>query len=102
MCARIERHSVRIPHGTRQTLDDKENTMDRREFLGTGVGASAALALGGLGWPDAAGGAAGQDTAKWRAFEVTARVEIASPAGVARAWVPLPLTADTDYQKGLG
>ncbi len=76
--------------------------MDRRQFLGTGVGASAALALGGLGWPDAARGAAGQDTAKWRAFEVTARVEIASPAGVARAWVPLPLTADTDYQKGLG
>jgi transglutaminase-like putative cysteine protease len=38
----------------------------------------------------------------WRTFEVTTRLEILGPAGVTRAWVPLPLMADTSYQKRLG
>ncbi len=75
--------------------------MHRREFLRTGLGGSASLALAGLARPAPALGAAGRD-AKWRTFEVTTRVEIAKPSGVPRAWVPLPLAADTDYQKGLG
>jgi transglutaminase-like putative cysteine protease len=33
---------------------------------------------------------------------VTTRVEIIKPTGVSRAWVPLPLTPDTDYHKALG
>ena len=39
---------------------------------------------------------------RWRAFEVTTRVEILNPSGLTRAWVPLPLTEDTDYHKTLG
>jgi transglutaminase-like putative cysteine protease len=35
-------------------------------------------------------------------FEVTTQVEIAEPAGVTRVWLPVPLTADTDYFKNLG
>lgn len=75
--------------------------MQRREFLKTGIGASASLALGGFVRPTAARAAVDQEAAKWRTFEVTARVEIARPSGVTRAWVPLPLTVDTDYQKNL-
>jgi transglutaminase-like putative cysteine protease len=41
-------------------------------------------------------------TERWRAFEVTTRVEIVNPAGLTRVWVPLPLTPDTDYHKALG
>ena len=42
------------------------------------------------------------DTAgKWRVFEVTTQVEILKPVGVTRAWLPIPLTEDTPYQKGL-
>ena len=39
---------------------------------------------------------------KWRVFEVTAQVEILKPVGVTRAWLPIPLTEDTLYQKGMG
>jgi transglutaminase-like putative cysteine protease len=43
------------------------------------------------------------DTAgKWRVFEVTTQVDILKPAGVTRAWIPVPLTEDTPYQKGQG
>jgi transglutaminase-like putative cysteine protease len=38
----------------------------------------------------------------WRVFEVTTTAEILKPAGVTRAWLPVPLTADTPYQKSLG
>ena len=37
--------------------------------------------------------------AKWRTFEVTSRIEIADPVGASRAWVPVPLTNNTDYFK---
>jgi hypothetical protein len=39
---------------------------------------------------------------RWRAFEVVTRAEIVSPTGPVRVWLPLPLTADTDYFKNLG
>jgi transglutaminase-like putative cysteine protease len=42
------------------------------------------------------------DAGHWRAFEVTTRLEIAAASGVTRAWVPLPLTEDTDYFRTLG
>ena len=72
--------------------------MDRRAFLRTTALASAAAALDKVRVPRAA--IAGPDG--WRAFEVTTRVEVINPAGVTRAWVPLPLAQDTDYQKTLG
>jgi len=75
--------------------------MDRRAFLKTGVGVSAAAVLESL--PDMrSAGAAGSDAARWRAFEVTTRAEIISPSGVSRAWLPMPLMPDTDYHKSLG
>jgi transglutaminase-like putative cysteine protease len=33
---------------------------------------------------------------------VTTSVEVLKPRGATRVWLPVPLTADTDYQKGLG
>ena len=38
---------------------------------------------------------------EWRTFEITTRVEILKPAGVSRAWIPVP-SVERDYQKLLG
>jgi len=37
----------------------------------------------------------------WRTFETTARLEISKPTGQVRAWMPLPLSQDTDYFRTL-
>jgi len=37
----------------------------------------------------------------WRIFETTARLEIVKPTGQVRAWMPLPLSQDTDYFRTL-
>ena len=71
--------------------------MDRRDFLKTGTLVPAAVALSGL--PRMA---AADLRPQWRAFEVTADVEILQPAGMTQVWLPVPLIADTDYQKSLG
>src|SRR5262245_54695521 len=72
--------------------------MERRAFLGaTLVGSVAATLVNAL---PRAGRAAGVEG--WRAFEVITRVEILNPSGTTRAWIPLPLGEDTDYQKTLG
>jgi transglutaminase-like putative cysteine protease len=73
--------------------------MHRRTFLQASVALPAMAAVSALprfAWagPEAAG--------KWRVFEVTTQVEILKPAGITRAWLPLPLVEDTPYQKGLG
>ena len=73
--------------------------MERRDFLRTGA---AGLAAAGFARPLAAFAAETSGGAKWRTFEVTTRLEIAKPSGVTRAWVPMPLMPDTDYQKSLG
>jgi len=71
--------------------------MKRRTFLESASGVAALVAFrdGHRAWTTE--GARG-----WRTFEVTTRLEILDPPGVTRAWVPLPLMADTDYQKRLG
>ena len=74
--------------------------MNRRAFLSRSMGLSAAVA--GLGRRPAFGQQGSADATKWRAFEVTTRVEIVNANGAARAWVPLPLSPDTDYFKSLG
>jgi transglutaminase-like putative cysteine protease len=73
--------------------------MDRRDFLRISSVAPAGLIL-----PSALSSAFAANAApdKWRVFEVTTRVEVIKPAGVTRVWLPLPLTADTDYHKSLG
>jgi transglutaminase-like putative cysteine protease len=39
------------------------------------------------------------ETEGWRTFELTTRAEISKPQGISRAWLPLPLAADTDWQR---
>jgi transglutaminase-like putative cysteine protease len=73
--------------------------MERRAFLKT-AGAASAVALMAASKPS--GRAEAQSTGGWRTFEVTSRVDIAEPSGVTRVWIPLPLTAQTDYHKPLG
>ena len=75
--------------------------MDRRTFLRTGIGVTTTAAAG-LRLPLSAIAAEPSGQAKWRTFEVTTRVEVIEPSGVTRAWVPMPLMPDTDYQKSLG
>jgi transglutaminase-like putative cysteine protease len=70
--------------------------MERREFLKRGLTVSAGIALGGL--PKFRGFASANE-AKWRTFEVTTRLEVTEPIGAVRAWVPVPLTINTDYFK---
>ena len=73
--------------------------MDRRMFLKSGAALPTAAAISSL--PQfALANVAGQG--KWRVFEITTQAEILKPAGVTRVWLPVPLTADTDYQKNLG
>jgi transglutaminase-like putative cysteine protease len=75
--------------------------MERRTFLKAGAGASAGVVLSGL--PGVARRTlAAAPAATWRTFEVTTRVEVANPTGVTRAWIPVPLAMDTDYQKRQG
>jgi len=71
--------------------------MDRRAFIKTSVAFPAAAAVSGL--PRMA---AASVPGAWRVFEVTTQAEILQPAGVTRVWLPVPLTADTPYQKSLG
>jgi len=63
--------------------------MRRRELLGAAVVAA-------LPWRRL------RAESGWRTFEVTIRAEISRPQGVSRAWLPLPLKVDTDWQRGLG
>src|SRR5215470_7906081 len=72
--------------------------MDRRRFLRTGAALAATAGLGR--WAPAHAAESGE--AKWRAFEVVTRAEVANPTGPTRVWLPLPLQTDTDYMKGLG
>jgi hypothetical protein len=68
--------------------------MKRRTFLKVGMGASAGLTLG-LGSPLRRSVAA-NTAGPWRKFEVVTKLEVASPTGVTRAWVPVPLITDTE------
>jgi transglutaminase-like putative cysteine protease len=75
--------------------------MERRAFLrGTVLGPMAVGVATFVKTPGRMANASGADG--WRAFEVTTRVEVLNPSGVTRAWVPLPLAEDTDYQKTVG
>jgi transglutaminase-like putative cysteine protease len=66
--------------------------MDRRAFLKTGIAASAAW----LPWRAALAADA------WHTYEVLTKVEMAFPKGVSRIWLPLPMTADTEWHRSLG
>lgn len=70
--------------------------MNRRDFIKGGLTVSAGLAFGGI--PKFRDLASANDD-KWRTFEVTTRLEVTDPVGAVRAWVPVPLTTNTDYFK---
>jgi transglutaminase-like putative cysteine protease len=72
--------------------------MDRRTFLRTAVMTPVMTSFARL--PNVWAGSTPEN--RWRAFEVTTRLEILTPSGVTRAWVPLPLPEDTDYHRTLG
>src|SRR5690349_2335852 len=38
----------------------------------------------------------------WHTYETVTKVEITSPSGVSRAWVPLPYAVKTDWHQPLG
>ena len=67
--------------------------MDRRVFLKLSAGAAAGSAL-----PWRLSLAAPQ----WQSYEVVTRVEILKPQGTSRAWLPMPLVEDTEWQRNLG
>ena len=71
--------------------------MDRRAFIKTSIALPAAVAATSL--PRIATASA---PGPWRVFEVTTTAEILKPEGATRVWLPVPLTADTTYQKSLG
>ncbi|HWP87679.1 MAG TPA: twin-arginine translocation signal domain-containing protein, partial [Burkholderiales bacterium] len=73
--------------------------MNRRDFIKTTSLLPAAAAVAVLPQFSLSAFAA---AAKWRVFEVTTKVEVLKPEGTTRVWLPLPLVADTDYQKNLG
>ena len=70
--------------------------MERRTFLKS-VGAAAVVGVTGR-----ARGADASTVGNWRTFEVTTKVEVVHPSGVTRVWLPLPLSADTEWHKSLG
>src|SRR6266581_6055754 len=86
---------------SRSEPDSRRGFMDRRTFLRTGAGASAGIMLAGLAQPMRSMAAPASGSTAWRTFEVITRLEILKPAGVTRAWVPMPLLPDTDYHKNL-
>ena len=67
--------------------------MQRRTFLT----AMPAVGISTLGKPIVAR----SQSPGWRTFETSARLEIAQAKGQVRAWMPLPLSQDTDYFKTL-
>jgi len=71
--------------------------MDRRAFLKSSAALPVATAVSGM--PRIAFAAT---EGKWRTFEVTTSVAVLKPRGATRVWLPVPLTADTDYQRSLG
>ncbi|MGH6981553.1 MAG: twin-arginine translocation signal domain-containing protein, partial [Stellaceae bacterium] len=75
--------------------------MKRREFLkaGAAVSASALLPRAALAVPFPA---FIPEPGKWRSYEIVTRVELQEATGAARAWVPLPSIAASDWIKPLG
>lgn len=75
--------------------------LDRRTFLG-GVAAASALSAAPGRFAAANGPAAGANSGAWRVFEVKTRIDVISPEGVSKAWIPLPSFAASDWIRPLG
>jgi transglutaminase-like putative cysteine protease len=79
--------------------------MDRRTFLRGAASLPAIAAASRVTGFSTPGWAQPKEFAprpgNWRTFEITTRVEILEPAGVNRAWLPIP-SVKSEYQKPLG
>jgi transglutaminase-like putative cysteine protease len=71
--------------------------MNRRDFMLSAGAASASLAL------SKAARLFAESTApmNWRTFELTTRVEVLTPSGMTRVWLPAALIGETPYQRTL-
>ena len=69
--------------------------MNRRDFLRSAGIVSAGLAFPGTKYLFAKGDA----SPDWRTFDLTTDVEVLSPAGVTRVWVPTTLISPTPFQR---
>ena len=77
--------------------------MNRRSFLKLSAALPAVSALSHLSGPSIARAQPKEFVPRpgtWRTYEVTTRIELLKPAGVARVWVPLP-SVESDYQRVL-
>jgi transglutaminase-like putative cysteine protease len=72
--------------------------MNRRDFLRSAGIVSASLSLPAAARLFADVGAPG----RWRAFEVTTRVEVLATSGATRVWLPAALISDTLFQRTMG
>ena len=78
--------------------------MNRRMFLKVSAAVPAAVAASQL--PRLASTARAQQKdftprpGTWRTFEITTRVEVLQPSGVARVWLPAPSVV-SDYQQSI-
>ena len=70
--------------------------MNRREFLG------GAAVLATVPWRRLLADTAQPAEPAWRTFETVTRVDVVKPDGVTRVWLPVPMSSDTDWQRGLG
>ncbi|MEO7762333.1 MAG: transglutaminase domain-containing protein [Casimicrobiaceae bacterium] len=70
--------------------------MDRRNFLNTLAASTAAASFPRLATAQNFTPVPG----RWRTFELTTRVEVLKPAGITRAWIPIPVV-DTTWQRPL-
>src|SRR5580692_4805702 len=71
--------------------------MNRRDFLHSAAVASASLTLPktALLFADTSA------PSNWRMFELTTRVEVLTPSGATRVWLPAALIGKTPYQRTL-
>jgi transglutaminase-like putative cysteine protease len=72
--------------------------MKRREFL-QAAAAMPALAVVPSAVRETVAAELGEG---WRTYEIVTKVDIAQPAGVSKAWIPLPYAAKTDWHRPLG
>jgi transglutaminase-like putative cysteine protease len=72
--------------------------MHRRKFLQATMAAPLATVM-----PAAIRQALADSHAEgWRTYEIVTKIEILSPSGVSRAWVPLPLASKTSWHNPIG
>jgi hypothetical protein len=77
--------------------------MKRRDFVvGLSVSVSAAALTGAAARSRGAWAAEAPHGPDWRTFEIITSVDVASPAGRTRLWLPVPLSHSTSYQRALG